>query len=70
MDLGIKYQGRIATEQDVEFINKLIAENPHDTRRALSKKLCIAWNWVQPNGALRDMVCRGFMLNLDTAGYI
>jgi hypothetical protein len=28
MNLGIKYQGKIATTDDVEFINKLIAENP------------------------------------------
>lgn len=40
MDLGIKYQGKIATTDDVEFINKLIAEHPNDSRRALSKKLC------------------------------
>ena len=70
MDLEIKYQGITATKQDVEFIKKLIAENPNDSRRALSQKLCRAWNWVQPNEALRDMVCRGFMLRLDSAGYI
>lgn len=70
MELDIKYRSRVATTQDVEFIKKLIEENPNDSRRALSKKLCIAWNWVQLNGALCDMVCRGFMLRLDEAGYI
>jgi len=70
MDLEVKYQGRIATADDVEFIKRLISENPGDSRRGLSKKLCEAWNWVQPNGALRDMVCRGFMLRLESAGYI
>ena len=68
--MEIKYQGRVATSEDVAFINKLIAENPDDSRCALSKKLCKAWGWVQPNGALRDMVCRGFMLQLHRAGYI
>ncbi len=70
MDSGVKYQGRIATRQDIEFIRKLISENPGDSRRALSQKLCKAWNWIQANGALRDMVCRGFMLRLESAGYI
>ncbi len=70
MDTALKYRGKIATTDDIEFINKLIAENPNDTRRALSKKLCVEWNWVQPNGQLRDMVCRGFMLQLHRAGYI
>lgn len=70
MELDIKYQGRVATTQDIEFIKKLIAENSNDSRRSISKKLCKAWNWVQPNGTLRDMVCRGFLLRLESAGYI
>ena len=70
MDLEIKYQGRVATLEEIEFIRRLIAENPDDTRRGISKGLCEAWNWVQPNGALRDMVCRGFLLRLHRAGYI
>ena len=70
MDLGIKYRGKIATTEDVAFINNLIEAHPNDSRRALSVRLCKAWNWVQPNGALRDMVCRGFMLELHRAGYI
>jgi hypothetical protein len=70
MDLKIKYRGKIPTTEDVAFINNLIKNNPHDSRRALSVRLCKAWNWVQKNGALRDMVCRGFMLELHRAGYI
>jgi hypothetical protein len=70
MELPIKYRGRVATSADVAFISQLIAANPDDSRRALSVKLCKAWNWVQPNGVVRDMVCRGFMLALHRAGYI
>jgi hypothetical protein len=70
MDLAIKYRGKVPTTEDVAFINNLIKDNPHDSRRALSVKLCKAWNWTQPNGAFRDMVCRGFMLKLHRAGYI
>jgi hypothetical protein len=70
MDLAIKYRGRVASTEDVTFIKNLIKDNPNDSRRALSIKLCKAWNWVQPNGALRDMVCRGLMLELHRAGHI
>jgi hypothetical protein len=70
MDLAIQYRGRVATPEDVTFINNLIKANPNDSRRALSLKLCKAWNWRQPNGQWRDMVCRGFMLELHRAGYI
>ena len=66
----LKYRGRAVTDADVIFIRKLIAANPGASRRALSTKLCEAWNWVQPNGALRAMVCRGLMLRLDRAGLI
>lgn len=70
MELGVKYRGIKATSEHVSYIKKLIKENPKDSRRALSRKFSIAWNWVQPNGYLRDMVCRGFMLKLESAGYI
>ena len=70
MSLAFKYRGKVVTGDDVAFINRLISENPSDSRWALSKKLCRAWNWVQPNGALKDMVCRGLMLELHRAGHI
>lgn len=70
MSLQFRYRGKDVTSRDIEFINQLIAENPNDSRWALSKKLCLARNWVQSNGSLRDMVCRGLMLELERAGYI
>lgn len=70
MELEIKYRGKVVTSDDIGFINKLICDHPDDSRRALSKRLCLAWNWVQQNGALRDMVCRGLMLQLHRAGHI
>jgi hypothetical protein len=66
----LKYRGRMVIDADVVFIRQLIAAHPRASRRALSKKLCEAWNWVQPNGVLRDMVCRGLMLALHRAGHI
>jgi hypothetical protein len=70
MEVQLKYRGREITACDVAFIRALIAEDPGASRRALSKKRCEAWNGVQPNGALRDMVCRGLMLELDRSGLI
>ena len=66
----LKYRGRAITAGDVVFIRTLITEHPGASRRILSKKLCEAWNWSQPNGTLRDMVCRGLMLELHRAGHI
>ena len=66
----LSYRHRVITDDDVVFIRNLIAEHPGSSRWGLSKKLCEAWNWVQANGALRDMVCRGLMLMLHREGLI
>jgi len=66
----LKYRGRSVTQKDVEHINDLIAQNPTCSRRRLSVLLCESWNWVQPNGTLKDMVCRTLMLQLYRAGHI
>jgi hypothetical protein len=66
----LRYRGRVIEAADIEFIKELIAQNPEASRRALSAKLCQAWNWVQPNGQLRDMVCRSLMLQLHRGGLI
>jgi len=70
MSVMLTYRGRAVTDEEVAFVDQLIATHPTATRRALSRKLCEAWNWVQPNGAPRDMVCRGLMLALHRAGHI
>jgi hypothetical protein len=70
MDIDITYRGKRITAEDIAFIRKLIADHPDDSRRALSVKLCKAWNWAQANGAWRDMVCRSFMLKLHREGHI
>ena len=58
------------TVADVEMIRELITANPEASRRKLSKKLCEAWNWIQPNGRLCDMQCRSLMLLLHREGHI
>lgn len=70
METILSYRGRRITAADVDFIRQLIAEHPRASRRALSEKLCAAWNWRQANGALCSMVCRGMMLALHRAGHI
>ena len=70
METQIRYRGRTIEASEVDFIKQLIADHPGLSRRRLSAKLCEAWNWVQPNGVLRDMVCRGLMLQLHRAGLI
>lgn len=70
MEVKLKYRGQLITDGEVDAIRAFIAENPDSSRHALSRRLCERWGWVQPNGALRDMVMRGLLLALHRAELI
>ena len=70
METLLQYRGREVTDADAAFLQDLIARHPQASRCALSRLVCQAWNWVQPNGTPRDMVCRGLMLALHRSGHL
>lgn len=69
-DVLLSFRGREIGQAEAAFLRELISRHPTLSRRQLSVKVCQAWNWVQPNGQPRDMVCRGLMLALHRAGHI
>jgi hypothetical protein len=69
-EVVLSYRGRLIRTADVVYLRELIAQNPALSRRRLSVKVCEAWQWVQPNGQFRDMVCRGLLLALHRAGHL
>jgi hypothetical protein len=70
MDTVLRYRGRAISSADVAAIARHIADQPEASRRVLSIRICEAWSWRQPNGALCDGLCRGLLLALDRAGHI
>ena len=68
MELNVKYQGKSVTPDDLKFIKQI--NNPNASRRQISKLICEAWDWRQANGHLKDMVCRGLLLQLERSGYV
>lgn len=70
MNVILSYRGRSVTDDEVAFLRKLIAEHPAMHRKALSLEVCRAWDWRQPNGVLKDAVCRGLLLALHRAGHL
>lgn len=64
------YRGRVVSAADMAAIRTVIAACPGDSRWAISRRLCDAWNWRQPNGALCDQTCRGLLLWLERTGQI
>ena len=61
MNVILTYRGRNVTDVDVAFLRKLIAEQPTMHRKAISQEICRIWDWRQPNGVLKDGVCRGLL---------
>ena len=66
----LTYRNREVYSEDIDFIRRLISSNQDFGRCALSKQICRTWKWVQPNGQLKDMICRGLLLHLERQGYI
>jgi len=66
----IRYRGRVYSSREIDEIRELIAAHREKSRWFISRELCRKWNWVQPNGVLKDMICRGLLLRLNAQGLI
>jgi len=66
----IAVQGRDLGPDHLEFIRRLLRDNPSWRRRRLSLEACKAWAWRNAKGDLKDMTSRSLLLKLDTLGEI
>jgi len=51
--------------EDLVLINNLIKDYGHKGRTFISKELCRIWDWHNPNGQYRDIICRDLLRRLD-----
>jgi hypothetical protein len=70
MDEQIRYRGKTYSPKEINEIREVLAAHPEKSRRFLSQEICRRWGWTQPNGILKDMVCRGLLLQLEAQGLI
>ena len=63
-------QGRWLGAEDLEALQRLIAEHPHWSRRRLSIALCEALNWRTASGQLKDMSARLLLNKLAERGFV
>jgi len=70
MKTTLTIQGRITTEEEIQFVQQFIQQRPDLHRTALSKELAEVWGWKDRTGRLKDMACRSFMLKLHKQGRI
>ena len=62
--------GRLFSEQELELIRTIIAEDSSRHRFALSQVVCERLHWRRANGQLKDMSCRVAMLRMHRDGLI
>ena len=68
--LPITIRKRTITACDLENIQTTVNKHWRKGRSSISKILCRKWNWIQPNGHLKDMACREVLLTLNRKGLL
>lgn len=61
---------RFTTEQLLESIRGIMAQQPHIQRTALSRQVCQQLGWRGAHGRLCEVSCRVMMLRLQAQGHI
>ena len=65
-----RYRSRQLTNQDIESIRSTISRHYSRGRSHVSRVLCQEWNWIQPNGKLKEYAARDLLLRLEEKGFI
>lgn len=65
-----RYRGRELHNHDIAFIRETITKNYHEGRTLISRILCKAWGWRQPNGKPKEYAARDLLLRLEEKGFI
>jgi hypothetical protein len=66
----IRYRGKNYTLREINEIREILIAYRDRSRRFISQEICRRWEWRQPNGVLKDMICRGLLLQLEAQGFI
>jgi len=64
------YRNRQLDMQDIRFIQELIARDYPRGRSHIARTLCEAWQWVQPNGKVKECAARDLLLRLEEQEFI
>jgi hypothetical protein len=64
----MRYCGREFTEEEIDWIRQLMADNPDISRIEMSRRFCREFAWLKPDLGLKDMSCRVAMLRMEKDG--
>ncbi len=62
--LPLTIRRRIINSKELDLIQATVNQHWDKGRTHISRVLCQQWNWIQPNGRLKDMACREVLLTL------
>ncbi len=65
MDNELVIRGKRITPDVLWQIKSVVEQSWSRGRTAISKELCLLWDWRQENGALKDQVCRLLLRRLE-----
>jgi len=66
----LRYRTRWIGPAELAVIRATIAAHAAAGRSQIARLLCAAWDWRQPNGALKEYACRDLLLRLEERGYL
>lgn len=64
------YRSRELHADDIAFIKALTERHFLRGRSYISRELCKSWNWMQPNGKLKEYAARDLLLRLEEQGLV
>jgi hypothetical protein len=70
MSQTYRIRGRTIDRSQLQAISGIVSQNWGKGRSAISRILCLHWNWRQENGLLKEMACRALLLALEKKGVI
>jgi len=60
----MRYCGRYFTDEELDWLRRLIVNRPELSRKDLSVLFCQEFKWLKPDGGTKDMSCRVAMLRM------
>jgi hypothetical protein len=65
-----QYRSLPLGEAGITFIKDVISHHYDKGRSHISRVLCEAWSWRQPNGKMKEYAARDLLLRLEEQGFI
>jgi hypothetical protein len=66
----MKYCGRTFTDEEIEWIRRLISRSPKMYRAGVAVQFCLHVGWTKPDGGLKTMSCRVALLRMERDGLL